>query len=151
MDAYDYALAINSEMYICMLGKANCYSQLGNMEKAAELYDQLSQIGFAPSLVDYHYGLALTLFGKFDEAIPHLLKSWENPDDDDMLFDSCYNLCLSYLGTGDVKTASQFFYLAQELSPDSPEVNDLVSMFQLCLDKLNEFESDVESKERQND
>jgi len=147
IDCYDYVLAIDAEHHMAMLSKANCFVKLANYEKAYTLFDRLLESGYSPSLVHFSYGLALNLHGKFGQAVPHFMQSWESPEDDDMLFESCYNLCVSYLGEGNVVEAVRFYHLTKELSPDSPEVADLTAMFQSCLDKIKKLEAASEEEE----
>ena len=127
IEALDFALAINPDCLDALFAKGHSYALLGNEEKALKLYATCLERGYDKSLVCYTCGVMETALGLHAEAISHLTYAHSVYGDlSAYSFSICFNLALSYIETGDMKRAAEYYHRAFKIDPNDDGLTDLL-------------------------
>lgn len=128
IDAFDYALAIDPACMDALFAKGHSFALLGNEEKALQLYRACLEQGYDKPLACYTCGVMETALGHYQEAINHLQYAYTAYGDLSIYsFSICFNLALSYIETGDVKRAAEFYHRAFKINPNDEGLFDLLN------------------------
>ena len=127
IDALDYALAIEPENLDALFAKGHSFALLGNEAKALELYRTCLANGYDKALASYTCGVMETALELYHEAIPHLTHAYSIYGDLSIYsFSICFNLALSYIETGDVKRAAEYYHRAFKIDPNDEGLAELL-------------------------
>ncbi|MBR2358951.1 MAG: tetratricopeptide repeat protein [Bacteroidaceae bacterium] len=127
IDALDYALAIEPSNLDALFSKGHSYALLGNEEKALEFYRTCLEGGYDKALASYTCGVMETAIGRYQEAIAHLEYAFKVYGELTVYsFSICFNLALSYIETGEIKRAAEYYHRAFKLDPNDEGLNDLL-------------------------
>lgn len=127
IDALDYALAIDPKCLDALFAKGHSFALLGNEEKALHLYRTCLEQGYDKALACYTCGVMETALSYYQEAINHLQYAYTAYGDLSIYsFSICFNLALSYIETGDMKRAAEFYHRAFKINPNDEGLTDLL-------------------------
>ena len=83
--------------------------------------------GYDKALASYTCGVMETAIGRYQEAIDHLEYAYKVYGELYVYsFSICFNLALSYIETGDIKRAAEYYHRAFKLDPNDEGLNDLL-------------------------
>ncbi|MBR5803440.1 MAG: tetratricopeptide repeat protein [Bacteroidaceae bacterium] len=127
IDALDYALAIEPENLDALFSKGHSFALLGNEGKALEIYRTCLARGYDKALASYTCGVMETALELYQDAIPHLTYAYTVYGDLSIYsFSTCFNLALSYIETGDMKRAAEYYHRAFKIDPNDEGLSELL-------------------------
>ncbi|MDY6862340.1 MAG: tetratricopeptide repeat protein, partial [Thermodesulfobacteriota bacterium] len=122
---------------LAYLNLGSFYQEQNRPEEAEVFYKKV--IGMKPDHEGAHFNLGNIYFSvkDWEKAKKEFLWVIKNSDNDTQKYESLINLGVIYKGNNDIEKSLEFYNLAKELRPDSPEVYNNIGNIYYKQDRLD--------------